>query len=126
MLLSGVNYINHLSLYRRDLIDAVGGFREGFDGSQDYDLLLRALARLRREEIRHIPYPAYIWRRDGASYSVKFIEKATANARRALAEAYVRRGRARHPAGPAPAAARPRRASARKSRSSCPTATRSG
>jgi GT2 family glycosyltransferase len=88
VLLSGVNYINHLSLYRRDLL-AAGAFREGFDGSQDYDLLLRALKTLAREEIAHIPYPAYIWRRDGRSYSVKFIEKATANARRALAEAYA-------------------------------------
>jgi GT2 family glycosyltransferase len=88
VLLSGVNYINHLSLYPRDLFEAVGGFREGFDGSQDYDLLLRALARLKRDDVRHIPYPAYVWRRDGGSYSVKFIEKATANARRALAEAY--------------------------------------
>ncbi len=92
VLLSGVNYINHLSLYSRELFEAVGGFREGFDGSQDYDLLLRALARLRRDEVRHIPYPAYVWRRDGGSYSVKFIEKATANARRALAEAYARDG----------------------------------
>ena len=92
VLLSGVNYVNHLSLYSRELIEAVGGFREGFDGSQDYDLLLRALARLRRDEVRHIPYPAYVWRRDGGSYSVKFIEKATASARRALSEAYARDG----------------------------------
>lgn len=94
VLLSGVNYINHLSLYARELIEAVGAFREGFDGSQDYDLLLRALKRLKRDEVRHIPYPAYIWRRDGRSYSVKFIEKATANARRALAEAYAQDGNA--------------------------------
>ncbi len=92
VLLSGVNYINHLSLYARELIDEIGGFREGFDGSQDYDLVLRALARLKRDEIEHIPYPAYIWRRDGGSYSVKFIEKATANARRALGEIYARDG----------------------------------
>jgi len=93
VLLSGVNYVNHLSIFARDLFDAVGGFREGFDGSQDYDLLLRALGRLKRDEIGHIPYPAYVWRRDGRSYSVKFIEKATANARRALAEAYAREGK---------------------------------
>ncbi len=88
VLLSGVNYINHLSLYRRDLIAEVGALREGFDGSQDYDLALRATRRLKRDEIRHVPYPAYIWRRDGRSYSAKFIDKATANARRALGEAY--------------------------------------
>ena len=88
VLLSGVNYINHISLYARDLFEDAGGFREGFDGSQDYDLLLRALGRLRRDEIRHVPYAAYVWRRDGRSYSVKFLEKATQNARRALSEAY--------------------------------------
>jgi GT2 family glycosyltransferase len=94
VMLSGVNYINHFSIYARDLFESVGGFREGFDGSQDYDLLLRALRRLARDQIRHIPYPAYLWRRDGRTYSVKFLEKATANARRALAEAYARPGEA--------------------------------
>ncbi len=89
VLLSGVNYINHLSIYARDLIESVGAFREGFDGSQDYDLLLRALGKLKRDEVRHIPYPAYIWRRDGRSYSIKFLTKSTANARRALSEAYA-------------------------------------
>ena len=89
VLLSGVNYVNHLSLYRRDLLTAAGPFRDGFDGSQDYDLLLRVLKTLRSEEIAHVPYPAYVWRRDGRSYSVKFIDKATANARRALGEAYA-------------------------------------
>ena len=89
VLLSGVNYINHLSLYRRDLLNEMGGFRAGFDGSQDYDLLLRYLGKLHPSEVRHLPYPAYLWRRDGASYSVKFLEKATVNARRALSEAYT-------------------------------------
>ena len=94
VLLSGVNYINHFSIYARDLFAAVGGFLEGYDGSQDYDLLLRALARLSPDEVRHIPYPAYLWRRDGHSFSVKYVEKAVANARRALAEAYAKDGRA--------------------------------
>ena len=61
---------------------------------------MRALARLKRDEVRHIPFPAYIWRRDGGSYSVKFIEKATANARRALSESYA--GAEVAPAHPAP------------------------
>ncbi len=89
VLLSGVNYVNHLSLYRRDVLTAAGTFREGFDGSQDYDLLLRALKPLSADEIAHVPYPAYIWRRDGRSFSVKHIDTATVNARRALSEAYA-------------------------------------
>jgi GT2 family glycosyltransferase len=88
-LLSGVNYTNHLSFFRRDRLAALGGLREGFDGSQDYDLVLRYTRGLSRRECLHLPYPAYLWRRDGASYSARFIEGATANARRALAQAYT-------------------------------------
>lgn len=88
VLLSGVNYINHLCLYRRDLFSSLGGFRAGYDGSQDYDLLLRACQRIPRNAVRHIPYPAYIWRRDGASYSATHLQQATHNARHALGEAY--------------------------------------
>jgi GT2 family glycosyltransferase len=90
VLLSGVNYINHLSLYRRDRLLATGCFRSAFDGSQDYDLLMRYLAGLDAAEIRHLPYPAYIWRRDGVSYSVTHLRRATKNARRAISEAYSR------------------------------------
>jgi glycosyltransferase involved in cell wall biosynthesis len=89
VLLSGMNYINHLSLYRRDRLLAMGGLREGFDGSQDYDLVLRYLAGIDAAEILHVPYPAYVWRRDGQSFSVAHLEQATSNARRALAEVYA-------------------------------------
>ncbi len=88
VLLSGVNYINHLSLYRREIVLKLGGLREGYDGSQDYDLVLRYTRTIPAEMCVHLPYPAYVWRRDGASYSAKFLERATHNARRALAEAY--------------------------------------
>jgi GT2 family glycosyltransferase len=95
VLLSGVNYINHLSVFRRNRLIAVGGLREGFDGSQDYDLVLRYTADLPRETCLHLPYPAYIWRRDGKSFSIRHQERAVAAARRALREAYGR------PAAPA-------------------------
>lgn len=87
-LLSGVNYVNHLSLYRRERLQKLGGLRQGFEGSQDYDLLLRYTRDLATEEVVHLPYPAYLWRRDGKSYSVSFLDRATASARRALAENY--------------------------------------
>ncbi|MBN9084552.1 MAG: glycosyltransferase family 2 protein [Rhizobiales bacterium] len=92
VLLSGVNYINHLSLYRRERLLDIGGLRLGFDGSQDYDLLLRYTKDLKPHQCLHLPYPAYLWRRDGGSYSAKFMEQATDNARRALAEAYAPAG----------------------------------
>ncbi len=88
VLLSGMNYINHLSIYNRDRLLEIGGFRENFQGSQDYDLVLRYTADLGSNEILHLPYPAYVWRRDGQSYSVKFLETATKSARNALQERF--------------------------------------
>ncbi len=86
VLLSGVNYVNHLSLYRRDRLAALGGLREGFHGSQDYELVLRYTRGLPAEAIRHLPYPAYRWRQRDASVSHSARDRATANARRALEE----------------------------------------
>jgi glycosyltransferase involved in cell wall biosynthesis len=54
------NYCSHLSVLRTSLVRQVGGFREGFDGSQDYDLILRVTERARR--IVHIPEVLYHWR----------------------------------------------------------------
>ena len=88
VLLSGVNYVNHLALYRRDRLAEIGGLREGFQGSQDYDLVLRYTAALAPREILHLPYPAYIWRHHGTSYSTIFRQAATQNARRALGDRY--------------------------------------
>lgn len=93
VLLSGVNFINHFSIYRRDRLVEIGMLREGFQGSQDYDLLLRYTNGLATHEILHVPYPAYLWRRDGQSYSAQFIEDSTKNARAALAENYSRPGK---------------------------------
>jgi glycosyltransferase involved in cell wall biosynthesis len=56
------NMICHLSAYRRDLIDSVGGFREGYEGSQDYDLALRITEQLTPKAIIHIPHVLYHWR----------------------------------------------------------------
>jgi GT2 family glycosyltransferase len=88
VLLSGVNYINHLSCYRRDRVLKLGGLHAGYEGSQDYDLLLRYLRDLKPAEIKHLPYPAYRWRRTAEAFSSRFMERATAAARKALAERY--------------------------------------
>lgn len=53
-------YTCHLSVYRRTLIQKVGGFRGGFEGSQDYDLVLRLTELTTR--IFHIPKILYHWR----------------------------------------------------------------
>lgn len=54
------NYCCHLSVLRSELVAEIGGFRDGFDGSQDYDLILRATERARR--IHHVPEVLYHWR----------------------------------------------------------------
>ena len=54
------NYITHLLVIRRDLLDRIGGFRAGYDGSQDHDLVLRAT--LEAREIAHVPRVLYHWR----------------------------------------------------------------
>jgi GT2 family glycosyltransferase len=100
VLLSGVNYINHLSCYRRDRLLKLGGLREGYEGSQDYDLLLRYLRDLKPSEIKHLPYPAYLWRRTAEAFSSRFMERATEAARKALAERH-RHGNAEPKAGAA-------------------------
>lgn len=53
-------YTCHLSSIRRTLFDEVGGFRDGYDGSQDWDLMLRVTERARR--IVHAPEVLYHWR----------------------------------------------------------------
>ena len=58
--LRGQNYCCHFSVFRNTLLDDIGGFRRGFDGSQDYDLILRATERAR--SIIHIPEVLYHWR----------------------------------------------------------------
>lgn len=56
------NMVSHLGVYRRDLIERIEGFREGLEGSQDYDLLLRLLPIIKIDQIRHIPKVLYHWR----------------------------------------------------------------
>ncbi len=56
------NMFSHLGVYRKALVDAVGGFRLGFEGSQDYDLALRCAERVDAAQIHHIPRVLYHWR----------------------------------------------------------------
>jgi len=58
-------YLGHLIVCRRKLALEVGGFRPGFDGSQDHDLVLRVVEQSRR--ILHIPQILYHWRESPTS-----------------------------------------------------------
>lgn len=61
-LIRSVNYVSHLGVYRRSLVEQVGAFRTGFEGSQDHDLVLRCADASAPERIRHIPRVLYHWR----------------------------------------------------------------
>lgn len=59
------NYICHFSVFRKDLMDKLGGFRSEYDGAQDYDIIIR-MAEVAKH-IRHIPKILYHWRVHGQS-----------------------------------------------------------
>lgn len=61
-LLRGQNMISHLGVYRRSLLQAAGGFRVGYEGSQDHDLALRCIEQLQEHQVVHIPRVLYHWR----------------------------------------------------------------
>ncbi len=77
-LLYSHNYISHLGVYRRSLLEQIGGFREGYEGSQDYDLLLRCVAESQPEQIIHVPYVLYHWRAIAGSTALAESEKGYA------------------------------------------------
>lgn len=85
-------YTCHFGVYRRTLVEEVGRFRPEFDGSQDYDFVLRLSERTSR--IHHIPRVLYHWRIHPASSASESASKpyAAVAAVRALNEALGRRG----------------------------------
>lgn len=91
-LLLSMNYIGHFVVCRRQLVEAVGGFRAGFEGSQDHDLLLRVTEKT--AQIGHVPRVLYGWRRVPGSTAYEPSSKpgATGAGARAVADALLRRG----------------------------------
>jgi len=85
------NYISHLSVIRRAIIDKAGGLNSDFDGSQDHDLLLRCVEHA--DEVVHVPMVLYHWRAVEGSTARAFSAKAEPweAGRRAVAEALERR-----------------------------------
>ncbi|EPH70759.1 glycosyltransferase, group 2 family protein [Enterococcus faecalis 20-SD-BW-06] len=93
-LLLGTNYISHLGVYRRSILEEIGGFRKGYEGSQDYDLVLRFTEKTTKERITHIPKVLYYWRMLPTSTAVDQGSKGYAFevGLRAVQDALVRRG----------------------------------
>lgn len=89
-LLLSYMYVGHVKVARLELARALGGFREGFDGSADYDFLLRLAERTDR--ILHVPEVLYHWRAADRSMARRSDTKTQAfeSGRRAVQEALER------------------------------------
>tara|TARA_R110000822_G_scaffold30475_5_gene88835 strand:- start:1957 stop:3921 length:1965 start_codon:yes stop_codon:yes gene_type:complete len=86
------NMISHLGVYRRDIMENVGGFRLGLEGSQDYDLALRVIEQIKPEQIVHIHRVLYHWRAIPGSTALASGEKnyAAEAGRKAISEHFQR------------------------------------
>ncbi len=93
-LFTAQNYISHLGIYRTALVRSLGGFREGYEGSQDWDLALRVSEVTDASRIHHIPHVLYHWRAIEGSTATSADEKpyAIAAAERVLREHLERTG----------------------------------
>lgn len=94
LLLLGQNFLGHLVLYRRDLVARAGGYREGFEGSQDWDLTLRVAELMADDEVLHVPRVLYHWRTHPGSTAAGISAKPYARdaGRRAVLEHIDRLG----------------------------------
>jgi GT2 family glycosyltransferase len=90
--LRSYNYPIHVSVFRKEIIEQIGGFREGFEGSQDYDLILRATEKAKK--IIHIPQVLYHWRSsiNSTAGHIKAKLYACDSAKKALEEHLKRTG----------------------------------
>lgn len=92
-LLRSYNYICHFTVFKRELLERTGGgFRSEFDGSQDYDMILRLTEVA--EHIVHIPKILYYWRAHKNSVASDISAKpyTLVAAKKALAEHLKRQG----------------------------------
>ena len=76
--LRACNYITHLAVYRTALVRELGGLRTGYEGAQDFDLVLRYTDRVDAASIRHIPCVLYHWRTIPGSTSLALESKSYA------------------------------------------------
>ena len=91
-LLLSYMYVSHLVVVRRSLFECLGGMRAGFEGSQDYDFVLRAYERA--HNVIHLPYILYHWRAVPGSTATSGNAKPLSfeAGRRAVEDSLARRG----------------------------------
>lgn len=83
------NYICHLVVVSKSLIQKMGGYREGYDGSQDHEFALRACRHTSR--IRRLPFYLYKWRLHQESFSRTKAEICENSSKKAIREFYADR-----------------------------------
>lgn len=88
------NYLNHLTVVEATLLREIGGWRSGYDGSQDYDLYLRLVETIGPGQISHIPGVLYHWRETPGSVSQQQLANAVRAARKAIEDHLTRTGKA--------------------------------
>lgn len=88
------NMISHLGVYHASVVKEIGGFRQGFEGSQDYDIALRFIERIDSVQIIHIPRVLYHWRVHAESTAMSGDSKpyAALAGERAINEHFARTG----------------------------------
>lgn len=91
-LLLGQNFLNHLCAYRAGSVRRVGGFRSGYEGSQDWDLALRVLDSAPGGRAHHIPFVLYHWRQTEDSFSRVSADRACKAAVQAINDHFARTG----------------------------------
>lgn len=69
------NYICHMAMMRRDIVELAGRYRLGTEGSQDWDLILRITELVQANQIVHIPQILYHWRSHFSSTSSELSSK---------------------------------------------------
>lgn len=75
---------------KKSLFDAIGGYREGYDGAQDYDLFLRAAEKA--EKVSHVAKPLYHWRvHTGSTAASAGSKNYAADAGRLAVESHLKR-----------------------------------
>ena len=94
VLLTSQNYISHLGVYRVEALRSLGGFRLGYDGAQDWDLVLRVSETANPKHIVHVPRVLYHWRAIEGSTARAMQSKAYADSaqHRAVASHLARTG----------------------------------
>ena len=75
-LLCSQNYICHFTVMKKSIVDEIGGFRKGYDGSQDHDIILRVIEKA--ERVCHIPKILYHWRKIPGSTAAVYDSKSYA------------------------------------------------